>query len=71
MATEKTDTAQRGSEPRPEASQDAKTEDFTHYVHLADGSVVRHNMESPLGNHLVADDEDPIGGRYIIGIYPR
>ena len=68
MATEKTDTVPGGSQSRTEAS---KTDDFTHYVHLADGSVVRHNMESPLGNHLVAYDEDPIGGRYIIGIYPR
>ena len=63
---EDTKEAQDGSADRTEAS----TEDFTHYVHLADGSVERVT-EVPDGSHLPVEGEDVHGGRFIIGIYPR
>lgn len=60
------------SDGPPTARQDDGPEDFTHYVHLADGSVVKHKMTEPLGSHLPeGEDADLHGGRAIVGVYPR
>lgn len=69
--------AERRSEPHPEPDpepvrKDEAPEDFTHYVHLADGSVRKHKMTEPLGSHYPGrDDEEVHGGHFIIGTYPR
>jgi hypothetical protein len=61
--------AERRSEKRAEPKE---PEDFTHYVHLADGSVRKHKMTDPLGTHFpVGENEDVHGGHFIIGTYPR
>lgn len=65
--------AERRSEPQPKpVPKDEEPEDFTHYVHLADGSVRKHKMTEPLGSHYPGrDGEDIHGGHFIIGTYPR
>lgn len=72
-------TAQAGSQSRtgaptdsaPPAQESNEPEDFTHYVHLADGSVQKVDVSEPLGSHLVPEGEDATGGHAIIGVYPR
>lgn len=73
-------TYERGSERgvdmvpsrEPTAARENEPEDFTHYIHLADGSVVKHKMTEPLGSHLPeGEDADLHGGRAIVGVYPR
>jgi hypothetical protein len=61
------ETAERGSQSHAEPSE---PDDFTHYVHLADGSVRKHKMTEPLGSHYPSD-EGIHGGHFITGIYPR
>lgn len=68
-------TYERGPENRTDTVRPVRPdgpEDFTHYVHLADGSVVKHKMTEPLGSHLPeGEDADLHGGRAIVGVYPR
>lgn len=68
---------QNRSDDKPEP------EEFTHYVHLADGRVIKHNVNDkkaqPLGSHYVEgedrsgedDGEDERVQTAIIGVYPR
>lgn len=64
------ETAQSDTETR-HAEPDVP-DDWTHYVHLADGTVVKHKMTDPLASHLPEEeDTDLHGGRFITGIYPR
>jgi len=59
--------------PAPEPVPPADGPDFTHYVHLADGRVIRHYMAEPLGTYYrEADDgSDEVTNTQIIGVYPR
>ena len=64
---------QDGSQSRPEAStRDESPDDFTHYVHLADGSVRKVKEDGPFGLHyLENEDDEASGGNKIIGVYGR
>lgn len=58
----------------PATAPDKSDEDFSHYVHLADGRVIKHQMDEPLGSHYVEneDDENKDTTRtQIIGVYPK
>jgi hypothetical protein len=55
----------------PEQAPEESPEDFTHYVHLANGDVIKHNLIDPLSTHFNPDDGDVTGGHKIIGVYPR
>lgn len=58
-------------EPEPEP----EPEEWTHYVHLADGRVIKHNMTEPLGASLDEKngegDDAEVTHSQIIGVYPR
>lgn len=57
-----------GSESHPEPME---PEDFTHYVHTADGRVHHVKVTEPLGSHYSPHGEDTHGGHFIVGTYPR
>ena len=70
--------AERRSEDRTEAvpeDRPEEPEEFTHYVHLADGRVVKVNQEDPdagpLGTHYEEGEDDDLTRTQIIGVYPR
>jgi hypothetical protein len=54
---------------------DAKTEEFSHYVHLVDGRVVKVDLSAhdavPLGTALEEGEGDNLTRTGIIGVYPR
>lgn len=57
------------AEDRSESHPEPVPEDFTHYVHTANGRVHHVKVTEPLGSHYPPEDAD--GGHYITGIYPR
>jgi hypothetical protein len=63
------------AEPTPEQSGPEVTDgdDFSHYIHLADGRVIKARLdEHPVGDMFTenADSDHPTMTR-VIGVYPR
>ena len=71
MADDTSKTAHGGSQGRTEP----KAEEFTHYVHLADGRVERVDLSAhdavPLGTAYEEGEGDSLTRTQIIGVYPR
>ena len=74
MAEDKTATAQGSSQSRSAAAEN-QPEEFTHYVHLADGRVQRVDLSAhdavPLGNAYEEGEGDSLTRTQIIGVYSR
>lgn len=68
------DRPQEAAQAPPEGSENPESE-FSHYVHLADGRVLKKLITVPLdhlGFHMTENENDPAtGGNKIIGIYPK
>lgn len=67
--------AERGSEshlePGPAEKVPAEPEEFSYYVHLADGRVERVKDYPTHAHHFDSERDEASGGNKIIGIYPR
>jgi hypothetical protein len=72
----KSDRDRKAAEKQAAAEKRDNPDEWTHYVHLADGRVIKHNMTEPLGSAFEEDaesgDEDAEPTRtQIIGVFPR